>query len=189
MTQKKKAHPGHYSRARRSASRFWLVATYGTYQMEVLTVDCGDDEAMPVFSHEEEAELFLGLGEDGEGLRVRESSAGEIVSLLFGPCAGVGSVALDPSPMMTPEMIGLVKVSRDRFFDLTTAPGRKRARPGPVRVQIPALQNRLLFKNSNRIPGPFTSAGSKLLSRETNAFSDFVKRRDETRHRLRKEHA
>jgi hypothetical protein len=164
MIQKMKAHPGHYSWARRSASRFWLVATYGTCPMEVLTVECGDDEAMPVFSHEEEAELFLGLGEDGEGLRVRESSAGEIVSLLFGPCAGVGSVALDPSPLMTPEMIGLVKVDRERFLDLLTAPGMKRARLGPGWAQAPGRQNRLLFENSNQDLGPFTSVGSKLVS-------------------------
>jgi hypothetical protein len=108
---------------------FWLVAKDGTCTVEVLTVDCGDGEALPVFSHEEEAELFLWLDEVGEGWRVRESAAGEIVSLLFGPYAGVGSVALDPSPLMAPEMMGLVRVGRDRFLDLIAAPGRQKLLP------------------------------------------------------------
>jgi hypothetical protein len=124
MTQEKKARPAHHSSARLSSSRFWLVATDGPCSMEILTVYCGGDEAMPVFSHEEEAELFLGLGGVGDGWRVRESAAGEIVSLLFGPCAGVGSVALDPSPLMAPEMMGLVRVDRDRFLDLIATPGK-----------------------------------------------------------------
>ena len=125
MTQEKKARPAHHSPARHPDSRFWLVAKDGPCSMEILTVDRGGDEALPVFSHEEEAELFLGLGGVGDGWRVRESAAGEIVSLLFGPCVGVESVALDPSPLMAPEMMGLVKVGRDRFLDLIAAFGRK----------------------------------------------------------------
>jgi hypothetical protein len=124
MTQEKKVRPAHPSPARGSASRFWLVAKDGTCPMEILTMDCGGDEALPVFSHEEEAELFLGLGGVGDGWRVRESAAGEIVSLLFAPCAGAGSVVLDPSPLMTPEMMGLVRVGRDRFLDLIATPGK-----------------------------------------------------------------
>ena len=85
MTQEKKARPARHSPARRSAWTFWLVAKDGTSPMEILTVDCGDDEALPVFSHVEEAELFLALGGVGDGWRVRESAPGEIVSLLFGP--------------------------------------------------------------------------------------------------------
>jgi len=91
--------------------------------MAVFTLDCGGDEALPVFSHEEEAEMFLGLGGAGDGWRVRESSAGEIVSLLFGPCRGVRGVALDPTPVMTSEMIEFVRVGRARFVDLIAASG------------------------------------------------------------------
>jgi hypothetical protein len=105
--------------------------------MEILTVNYGDDEALPVFSHEEEAELFLGLGEIGDPWRGRESSAGEVVSLLFGPCVGVASVALDPSPFMAPEMIGLVRVGRDRFLDLITTPARKKTLPRSGWTQTP----------------------------------------------------
>ena len=86
---------------------------------------CDDDEALPVFSHEEEAELFLCLGGVGDGWRIRESAAGEIISLLCGPCVGVESVVLDPSRLMAPELMGLVRLGRDRFLDLIAAPGNQ----------------------------------------------------------------
>ena len=162
MTQQEKAHPTHQPPGRRLAVRFWLVVKVEPYPMEILTFSCGGDEALPVFSHEEEAELFLCLGGIGEGWRVRKSSAGEVVSLLFGPCAGVGSVALDPSPVMSSEMIGLVRLGRDRFVDLIGCFGRKRsfARSGwiltPGRISM-------LFESSNRGPRTFLSATCKLL--------------------------
>ena len=118
MTQQEKAHPTHQPPGRRLAVRFWLVVKVEPYPMEILTFSCGGDEALPVFSHEEEAELFLCLGEIGDGWRVRESSAGEVISLLFRPCAGVGSVTLDPLPAtVAGAMIELLSLSRERFLD------------------------------------------------------------------------
>ena len=75
---------------------------------------------MPVFSHEEEAEMFLRLWEVRfHGWQVRESTAGELVSVLCGPCASVERVALDPLPEMVLERtVGLVSLSRERFVDL-----------------------------------------------------------------------
>lgn len=142
MTEEEKARPTRQPPARPSASTFWLVAKDGNCPVEVFTVDCGGDEALPVFSHEEEAELFLGLGGAGDGWRVRESSAGEIISLLFGPCAAVRSVALDPSPLMATEMVGLVRVGRDRFVDLIGAPGRDKPLPGLGWAKTPDRPNR-----------------------------------------------
>ena len=123
MTQKTKARPARHSSARSLLLRFWLVARDGSCSVETLTVDCGGDKALPIFSHEEEAELFLDLGGAGDGWRTRESSAGEIVSLLYGPCAAVRIVALDPWPVMAPESVGLVTLGRDRFVDLFANPG------------------------------------------------------------------
>jgi hypothetical protein len=160
MIHEDESRPAHQPLGRRSVSPFWLLATAGNCPMDILTVDCGGGVALPVFSHEEEAELFLGLGGVADGWRVRESSAGELVSLLFGPCAGVESVALDPSPLMASEMMALVRVGRDRFLDLITTPARKSTLPGWS--QTPGRQDRLLFENSNRHPRPLTSAGSKL---------------------------
>ncbi len=123
MTQKTKARPARHSPARPLLLRFWLVARDGSCSVEILAVDYDGDKALPVFSHEEEAELFLDLGGAGDGWRAWESSAEEIVSLLFGPCAAARIVALDPWPMMPPETVGLVTLGRDRFVDLFASPG------------------------------------------------------------------
>jgi hypothetical protein len=76
-------------------SSWWLVAR-NDGPLEVLTLDGGD--TLPVFSGEGEAELFLWLREAREfGWEVHESSAEELVSVLFGSCSRAGLVALDPS--------------------------------------------------------------------------------------------
>ncbi len=108
------AHPA----GRQPGSTYWLIAKDRSGRVEVLTIECGGEQALPVFSFEEEAELFLGLGGVGHGWWVRESGAGEIVSVLYGPCAGVRSVALDPLPeMVSDEAVALVSLSRKRFVE------------------------------------------------------------------------
>jgi len=99
-------------------STFWLVVRHGHSQMEVLMVGCSSEKALPVFSGEGEAEMFVWLeGAFEDGWRVRETSAGELVSTLYGPCAGVGRVALDPSPeMVCINAVSLVSVTRERFL-------------------------------------------------------------------------
>jgi hypothetical protein len=62
----------------------------------MLTLDGG--ATLPVFSGEGEAELFSWLREARErGWEVREVSAEELASVLWGHCPGVELVALDPS--------------------------------------------------------------------------------------------
>ena len=93
-----------------------MLAKADNLGADVLLADCDGEQALPVFSGEGEAEMFVWLGGAFEdGWRVRASSAGELVSILYGPCAGVGRVALDPSPEMTAETIRLVSLSRERF--------------------------------------------------------------------------
>ena len=78
------------------------------------------EEALAAFSFNEEAELFLKLGQEvREGWQTRESSAGEIISLLMGPHVDVGRVALDPAPeMLAQKTSGLVSLDRERFMDI-----------------------------------------------------------------------
>jgi hypothetical protein len=99
-------------------STFWLVVRHEKRQMQVLIVGCSGEQAMPVFSGNGEAEMFVWLeGAFEDGWRVRETSAGELVSILYGPCAGVGRVALDPSPEMVGiNAVSLVRVTRERFL-------------------------------------------------------------------------
>lgn len=68
----------------------------------MLTFDSDDGggsgkEALPRFSSEEEAKIFLRFEVLGNwGWRARESPTGELALVLLGVCAGVERVALDP---------------------------------------------------------------------------------------------
>jgi hypothetical protein len=111
----------HIEKAPRRTTKFpggpapttrWMVARAQEGRLEPLCVRAGTSKVLPVFSFEEEAEMFLHLGGyDGYGWRTRESCAGELVSVLLGPCADVDGVALDPLPEMLEDgAIGLVEV-------------------------------------------------------------------------------
>jgi hypothetical protein len=102
----------------RAARRpLWLISKHENGRTEVFTIHPGSGrETLPIFSHEEEAETFLWLGSPGAGWRARETTAEELVSLLYGPCAGVGTVALDPLPLFGDKaMGGLVSLVREDF--------------------------------------------------------------------------
>ena len=69
--------------------------------------------------------MFLILGQVSTSWRVRESSAGEITSLLMGPHVDVGRVALDPAPeMLAQKTGGLVSLNRERFMNIILDRGR-----------------------------------------------------------------
>ena len=79
---------------------------------------CGG-EALALFGYAEEAELFLrSLGtEVSGGWRIRESRCGEVASVLYGPCARVERVTLDPPPTMpTSWAVALASMERDDFL-------------------------------------------------------------------------
>ena len=102
--------------------RWWLIAKTENGRVEFLTTTARDEDGgkmLPVFGYEEEAEMFLHLGGYGDdGWSARESSIGEIVSVLCGPCSGVEGVSLDPLPGMVGEgTLGLVWLGRERFLD------------------------------------------------------------------------
>ena len=119
---------GAHSAGRQPGSTYWLIAKDQSGRMEVLTIECGGERALPVFSFEEEAELFLGLGGIGSGWWVRESEDGEIVSVLYGPWASIRSVALDPLPeMVAEEAVALVSLSRKRFVEHLVGRGGRSA--------------------------------------------------------------
>ena len=95
----------------------WLIVKDGPCRLSFLCVDGTGGRVLPVFSFEEEAEMFLYLGGfSADGWRARATSAGELVSVLYGPCTDVRSVALDPLPGMLEEgTVGLVTLIRRRF--------------------------------------------------------------------------
>jgi hypothetical protein len=75
----------------------YVVARQGDNGPRLLHVPLGfDDEALVVFTSREAARDFvLSHALEGEW-RVRESSAGELVSLLLGPYASIDWVLIDP---------------------------------------------------------------------------------------------
>ena len=132
MTMIRKTRPAQRPPGRRPYSTWWLLAKNGKPRTEVLTVNSDGERTLPAFSSEGEAEMFLWFGGAFKhGWHVRETSAGELVSLLSGPYAGVRSVALDPSPGMSRAgTISLVSVGRKRFVGHISDLGRKK--PAPV---------------------------------------------------------
>ncbi|HEX5913448.1 MAG TPA: hypothetical protein VFY54_10005 [Rubrobacter sp.] len=95
---------------------FWLIVTQSHGRMEVLSINVGGETVLPVFSFQEEVELFLHLQAKGVDWWPRETTTGELVSLLLGLCARVDKVALDPLPSLGKrEIIGLVSTGRRHF--------------------------------------------------------------------------
>lgn len=125
-------------RSRASRRRHWLITRYDSGSVEILTIyRGGGEEVLPVFSFEEEAELFLRYQVPDSGWTVRESTAGELASVLYGLCSGVGAVALDPLPeIVSRGAIELVSVSREDFLDSLL--GKKRL-SGACRKEYYAL--------------------------------------------------
>jgi hypothetical protein len=114
---------------------FWLIVTQAHGRMEVLTIDAGGETVLPVFSFQEEGEFFLSLEAAEADWWPRQTTTGELVSLLLGLCARVDKVALDPLPSLGErEIIGLVSTGRRRFvrhlMGEDTAHAEHKKRPG-----------------------------------------------------------
>ena len=126
---------------------FWLIATRSHGRMEVLTIDAGGETVLPLFSFQEEVELFLHLQAKGADWWPRETTTGELVSLLLGLCARVDKVAIDPLPSLgKSEIIGLVCTGRRHFvrhlmgevaahFERDKPSGRETGRSDPTRLR------------------------------------------------------
>jgi hypothetical protein len=97
-------------------SPWWLIARGATDHIEVFTLDGGS--LLPVFSGEEEAEMYLWLKKAYEdGWEARRCSSEELKSVLYGPCSGAWGVALDPSLAIGDgPSVRLVSLDRGRFL-------------------------------------------------------------------------
>jgi hypothetical protein len=95
----------------------YLIARHEHNRLELLTVAAKPSgETLPVFCTERAALDFLRRGGFGGDWWVRESTAGELVSLLFGHLA-VDRVALDPpSELAATEEAKLPGTSKKEFI-------------------------------------------------------------------------
>ena len=98
---------------------FQLIVRQQARNLEVFTVgDAG--EVLPVFTFEEEAQLFFRLGvPEKEGWQLRQTTCGEMISVLYGPCREVTRVSLDP----VPGIVEYVSLSRERFIEVLLSEG------------------------------------------------------------------
>ena len=95
-----------------------VVVRQGDRGLEMLRVPSGRrDQVLPVFTAGWAARGYLFAEATGWGWHVRECSPGELVSLLFGPCADVGWVALDPRPGHRSGGLAASAMPRDNFVD------------------------------------------------------------------------
>jgi hypothetical protein len=113
---------------------FWLIVTRAHRRMEVLTIDASGETVLPVFSFQEEGEFFLRLEATAEWW-LRETTTGELISLLLVLWTQVDKVALDPLPgLWEKEIIGLVSTGRRRFvhhlMSEVTAHSERKNSPG-----------------------------------------------------------
>jgi hypothetical protein len=105
------------SKNKAAGRSFWLIATRAHGWREVLTIDAGGETVLPVFSFQEEGKFFLGLeGTETTDWWTRQTTTGELVSLLLGLYARVDKVALDPLPGLGErETVELVSTGRRHF--------------------------------------------------------------------------
>ena len=103
---------------RQNGPSYCLITRRDAANMDVLILTFSDGEmVLPVFSFEDEARMFLEIGKLG-GWRVRETSDGELISALCGPCASVRKVVLDPLPGLDGEgMNDLLSMEREAFME------------------------------------------------------------------------
>ena len=104
----------------RAGRPHWLITKYDHSKMNALTIRLsGDREALAIFGFEEEAEMFLHFRGAAleDGWSVRQTSVGELVSVLYGPCANAKKVVMDPAPEVGKrELVRIPSMHRNDFL-------------------------------------------------------------------------
>ncbi len=123
----------------------WLIVKHLTSRMGVFTTYlCGDRNALVIFSFEEEAQMFLDLqlAASKDGWRVRQTSVGELVSVLYGPCANARKVVMDPAPEVGErELVGIPSMHRNDFLRVLLGEGPSRLHLLPSQTPRPPTRS------------------------------------------------
>jgi len=107
---------GHGAPAQRDET-FWVVLSASGPPLPLRVALPDGRQAMALFSGEDEARMFCSLREAGEANpHLRETSVGEVLSLLYCPLTAASHVALDPLPeVLRSRLLRLITLERERF--------------------------------------------------------------------------
>ena len=96
---------------------FWVVLEGGVWTAPFTVSSSEGREAIAVFSGEQEARMFCHFSRREAKGSVRASTAGGVLSLLYGPWSVARHVALDPFPEVlgSRRLLGLLTLDRERF--------------------------------------------------------------------------
>jgi hypothetical protein len=128
----------------RAGRPHWLITKYDHSKMNALTIRLsGDREALAIFGFEEEAEMFLHFRGAAleDGWSVRQTSVGELVSVLYGPCANAKKVVMDPAPEVgKKELVGTPSMHRNDFLRALLGEGPSSLYFVPPRTPRPLIR-------------------------------------------------
>jgi hypothetical protein len=113
-------HKKHGVRAHRTSTvhAFWMVLEGSARGLPLMVFLSDGTEAMALFSGEEEARMFCHFCEEGASTNIRQTTTGEVISLLYCPWCAAKHVALDPFPEIllgSRLLLGLLTLSRADF--------------------------------------------------------------------------
>jgi hypothetical protein len=107
---------GGHARRTSTIDALWVVLEGGTRGLPLTLYLPDGREAMALFSGEEEARMFCHFCEEGASSNIRQTTAGEVLSLLYCPWCAAKHVALDPFPeILGDRLVGLLTLDRARF--------------------------------------------------------------------------
>jgi hypothetical protein len=139
---------------------YWLLVKRRRGRLEVLMTSLADGRrVLPVFSFEEEANLYLRRGIRGSW-QVRQTEGGELLSLLYCLCNMVELVALDPmSAVETDVMDRLVSLERERFMDVLLRRETSVRLSPDVTQTTPAFDGRRSVTAQTKTTAPWNPGG------------------------------
>ena len=131
-------HKKRGARARRTTSTvlaFWVVLEGDARRLPLTLFLPDGKEAIALFSGEEEARMFCHFRqeeEEGASANIRQTTAGEVLSLMYCPWCAAKHVALDPFPeILGKRLLELLTLDREgfarRFAGLDSEPVAPRA--------------------------------------------------------------
>lgn len=114
-------------------SSYWLIYRRERDRTTVLTLDVGGEDAVPIFSFEEEARLFWSFEAPSAEWHVRETTLEETHGLLIALRTQATTVVLDPLPAILGLETNLLLSLPREDFTRRLHSGRLAALPGYAR--------------------------------------------------------